>query len=356
MANPQTRRADAVIADPRWQALTTRDAKADGAFVYAVETTGVYCRPACPSRLAKPENIRFFATPAEAEAAGFRPCKRCKPEGRSRASEHAEIVAAACRFIEDAETPPSLAELAAHTRISAFHLHRMFKAFTGVTPKAYATARRAERLRRELGSGNSVTGAIYDAGYNSSGRFYAESDALLGMTPSRYRKGGAAAEVHFAIARTSLGAVLVAETIKGICAIDLGDDPETLIEEFQARFPTAALVGDDAAFDRRVAQVVGLIETPQAGCDLPLDIRGTAFQRRVWEALRRIPSGDTLTYTALAASVGAPSAVRAVARACATNTLAVAIPCHRVVRLDGALAGYRWGIARKRALLDRERS
>lgn len=355
MANAQTHHAAVIVADPRWRSLTERDAAADGAFVYAVETTGVYCRPACPSRLAKPENIRFFAAPADAEAAGFRPCKRCKPEGRSRASEHAGIVASVCRFIEAAESPPTLAELAAHARLSAHHLHRMFKAHTGVTPKAYAAAHRAGRVRRELDSGSSVTAAIYDAGYNSSGRFYAESAALLGMTPSRYRAGGAATEIRFAVGCTSLGAVLVAESARGICAIDLGDDAETLVEDFQDRFPAAELVGDDPAFASRVARVVGMVEAPQTGCNLPLDIRGTAFQRRVWEALRRVPCGDTLSYTELAARIGAPGSARAVARACAGNALAVAVPCHRIVRKDGDLAGYRWGLARKRALLDREK-
>ncbi len=356
MANAQTTHADAIVADPRWQRLTARDASADGAFVYAVETTGVYCRPACPSRLAKPENIRFFATPAAAEAAGFRPCKRCKPEARSRASVQAELVAAVCRHIEAAETPPTLADLAARAGISAYHLHRLFKVHTGVTPKAYAAAHRAERLRRELGTGGSVTGAIYDAGYSSSGRFYAEADAVLGMTPSRYRSGGAGTEIRFAVAQSSLGAVLAAESVRGICTIALGDDPEVLLEDFQGRFPAAVLVGDDAEFHKRVAQVVGLIEAPRTKCDLPLDIQGTAFQRRVWETLRRIPSGETRTYTQLAASIGAPGSVRAVARACATNAIAVAIPCHRIVRIDGGLAGYRWGIARKRALLDREKT
>ncbi len=356
MADTQTRHADAIVADPRWQCLSARDATADGTFVYAVETTGVYCRPACPSRLAKPENIRFFATPAAAEAAGFRPCKRCNPDGRSRASDHVEIVAATCRAIEAADAPPTLAELATHAGLSAHHLHRLFKAHTGVTPKAYAVACRAQRLRRELGSGHSVTAAFYDAGYNSSGRFYAESEGLLGMTPSRYRKGGAAMEIHFAVAPSSLGSVLVASTAKGICAIDLGADPATLIKDFRGRFPAATLVGDDPEFGLRMARVVSLIETPQPGCDLPLDIRGTAFQRRVWEALQRIPCGETLTYTELAARIGAPRAARAVARACATNALAVAVPCHRVVRSDGDLAGYRWGIARKRALLDREKT
>jgi len=355
MAKTDPTLAAAVVADPRWRSLIARDASADGAFVYAVQTTGVYCRPACPSRLAKPENIRFFASAAEAEAAGFRPCKRCKPNTRSRLSAQAELVAAACRAIEAAETPPTLADLAASAALSPFHFHRIFKAHTGVTPRAYAAALRARRVRHALGNGGTVTGAIYDAGYASSGRFYAESDAVLGMTPSRYRAGGTATEIRFAVAISSLGAVLVAETENGICAIDLGDDPETLIEAFQARFPVAQLVGDDAGFATRVAQVVALIETPSSTCDLPLDIRGTAFQHRVWEALRRVAPGETLTYTELAARIGAPKSVRAVARACASNALAVAIPCHRIVRVGGGLAGYRWGLARKQALLDREK-
>lgn len=346
----------AIASDPRWQSVISRDAQADGQFVYAVATTGVYCRPGCPSRRANPENVRFFDGAAEAEAAGYRPCKRCKPDRRSLSAEHAASVAAACRAIESAETPPTLAKLAAQAGLSIFHFHRIFKSVTGVTPRAYAAAQRAARVRRELDGSPTVTAAIYDAGYNSSGRFYADSHAVLGMTPSRYRAGGAETEIRLALGACSLGAILVARSPQGICAIALGDNPESLLREVQDRFPAAEIVGDDEDFHTLVAQVVGLIEAPGTGCDLPLDIRGTAFQRRVWEALRRIPPGETLTYTELAARIGAPKSVRAVAGACAANAIAVAIPCHRIVRTDGGLAGYRWGVARKQALLEREKA
>lgn len=347
-------RAASTRADPRWPALASRDPAADGAFVYAVVTTGVYCRPTCPSRLARPENIRFYATPEEAAAAGFRPCRRCRPDGRSPAAEQAAVVAALCRRIEAAEGQPGLAELADSVGWSPYHLHRTFKAVTGLTPRAYGAAQRAARVRRALVHQASVTDAMYDAGYASSGRFYAESGAILGMTPGRYRAGGRDTEIRFAVARCSLGALLVARTDVGICAISLGDDPDALVRELEDRFPEASLAGGDAAFEQQVAQVVAFVEAPRIGLELPLDIRGTAFQQRVWETLRAIPPGETLSYSEVAERIGAPGSARAVAGACAANALAVAIPCHRVVRNDGGLSGYRWGVERKRALLDKE--
>lgn len=344
--------------DPRWAALAARDTSADGAFVYGVVTTGVYCRPACPSRLAKPENIVFFDDCAAAEATGLRPCKRCDPRGVSDGARRSAAIAAACRMIEaaqaDMQSPPGLEALAARAGLSPFHFHRLFKAETGVTPKAYADGLRNARLRSALGAGASVTAAIYDAGFNAPSRFYEKSREVLGMTPTAFRKGAPDAAIHFAIGQCSLGAILVARSATGICAILIGDEPEPLARDLQDRFPRAELIGGDRDFEATVAAVVGLVEAPGIGLDLPLDIRGTAFQQRVWQALIRIPAGSTATYTEVAAMIGEPRAVRAVAGACAANKIAIAIPCHRVVRNDGSLSGYRWGVARKRALLARE--
>ena len=340
----------------RWAAVTRRDQAADGAFFYSVRTTGVYCRPSCAARLANRENVRFHLTSAEAERAGFRPCKRCRPNQASLAQRNGAAIAAACRLIEQAEEMPSLDALARRAGMSRFHFHRVFKQVTGVTPKSYAAAHRAKRVRDELAGGDSVTAAMYNAGFNSSGRFYAASSGVLGMTPTAFRKGGRGADIRFAVGECWLGSVLVAATDKGVCAIMLGDDPDALVRELQDRFPNAKLIGGDREFERLIARVVGHVEAPGTGLDLPLDVRGTAFQQRVWQALRAIPPGSTTTYTEIAKRIGHPKSIRAVARACATNAVAVAIPCHRVVRTDGSLAGYRWGIARKRALLDREKA
>jgi AraC family transcriptional regulator, regulatory protein of adaptative response / methylated-DNA-[protein]-cysteine methyltransferase len=346
--------ATGTTADPRWAAVEARDPAADGRFFYAVKTTGVYCRPSCPSRPARPENISFFDSAAAAEQAGFRPCQRCRPDQPPLAEQHAALVAGLCRFIENADTPPSLAELARQAGLSRYHLHRIFKAVTGLTPRDYAVAQRAKRLRAGLARGAGVTDAILDAGYNSPGRFYEQAHLLLGMTPNRYRAGGTATEIRFAVGQCSLGAILVAASPRGICAISLGDDPEALVREVQDRFPQATLIGADPAFEDWIARVVGFVEAPKLGLDLPLDLRGTVFQQRVWQALQQIPTGETVSYTELARRIGAPAAFRAVASACAANVLAVAIPCHRVVRQDGSLSGYRWGVARKKALIERE--
>jgi AraC family transcriptional regulator of adaptative response/methylated-DNA-[protein]-cysteine methyltransferase len=348
--------AAATVADPRWAALCTRDASVDGRFFYSVRSTGVYCKPSCAARAPRPENVAFHSSAADAEAAGFRPCKRCRPERLASAAPHAALVAELCRTIESAEQAPTLEQLAERAGLSAFHLHRVFKAVTGLTPRAYAQAHRAERVRQALRSDDtaSVTDAIYGAGYGSGGRFYAEADAVLGMTASRYRAGGADAEIRFAVGECSLGAIVVAASERGVCHIALGDDPDALLRELQDRFPRARLVGGDAPFEALVARVVGHVEAPRLGLDLPLDVRGTAFQQRVWQALREIPAGGTASYADVAQRIGAPRAVRAVAQACAANALAVAIPCHRVVRRDGAASGYRWGVERKRALLERE--
>lgn len=350
-----TEAAQRVEDDPRWRAVVARDAAEDGKFVYAVRTTGVYCRPSCPARQAKAENVAFFAGPAEAEAAGFRACRRCTPNAASLAEQHAATIARACRAIEAAETPPPLRQLARAAGLSPYHFHRVFKAVTGLTPKAYATATRGGRARQALvEGGRSVTAALYDAGFNSSGRFYESADAVLGMTPGAYRAGGRDMAIRFALAECSLGSLLVAESARGICAIALGDDPDQLARELQDRFPNARLIGGDADFEAKVATVVGFVEAPRRGLDLPLDLRGTAFQQRVWQALRAIPPGETASYAEIARRIGVPTAARAVAGACAANPVAVAVPCHRVVRHDGALSGYRWGVQRKKALLEKE--
>jgi AraC family transcriptional regulator, regulatory protein of adaptative response / methylated-DNA-[protein]-cysteine methyltransferase len=340
--------------EARWEAVRRRDPAADGAFYYSVRTTGVYCRPSCAARLARRENVDFHLTCADAERAGFRPCKRCRPNEAGLAERHAAAVAKACGLIDGADEMPSLDVLADAAGLSRYHFHRVFKAVTGVTPKAYADARRGERVRQELARSETVTQAIYGAGFNSNGRFYAASDSLLGMTPTQYRTGGNGNVIRFAVGECSFGSILVAATDKGVCAIEFGDDPDALVHALQDRFPKAQLVGGDRTFEQLVAKVVGFIEAPAQGLDLPLDIRGTAFQKRVWNAIRDIPAGATASYADLARRIGLPSASRAVAQACASNTLAVAIPCHRVVRRDGGLSGYRWGVERKEALLTRE--
>ena len=347
-------RSSETSTDPRWDAIIRRDAASDGGFWYSVATTGVYCRPSCAARTPRPENVAFHASCDAAEAAGFRACKRCQPRGESPKARMAGVIAELCRWIETAETEPSLTQLARRAGLSTYHLHRQFKAGTGVTPKGYAAAHRTRRVREGLESGETVTNALYDAGFGSNGRFYEASNGILGMKPKQFQDGGAGTNIRFAVGACRLGAILVAQSDKGICAISLGDDASALVRELQDRFPKAHLVGDDPAFDALVAHVVGFVEAPETGFDLPLDIRGTAFQQKVWQALRAIPAGKTLSYAELATAIGSPAAVRAVAGACAANTLAVAIPCHRIVRTDGSLSGYRWGVDRKQALLQAE--
>ena len=341
-------------SDPRWARVVARDKSADGAFWYSVRTTGVYCRPSCPSRTANAANVTLHNSLAAARATGARPCRRCNPEGSSAEAENAALVERACRLIETAEAAPSLAELAEAAELSPGYFHRIFKAQTGLTPKAYAAAHRARRVRAELTRSTTVTEAIYDAGFNSNGRFYETARAVLGMTPTRYRAGGADEELRFAVGQSSLGAILVASSAKGVASILIGDDPDALVRDLQDRFPKARLVGGDAGYEALVARVVGFVEQPALGLDLPLDVRGTAFQQRVWQALRDIPAGATATYAEIAQAIGAPKSTRAVAGACAANAIAVAIPCHRVIRNDGALSGYRWGVERKRTLIERE--
>jgi AraC family transcriptional regulator of adaptative response/methylated-DNA-[protein]-cysteine methyltransferase len=343
-----------VTDDERWQALVERDAEADGVFYYSVKTTGVYCRPDCPARLAHRKNIAFHDTCEAAERAGFRACKRCRPKSDSLKESHAKAVARACRLIENTEASLSLDRLAELVGMSSYHFHRLFKAHTGVTPKAYANAHRAKQVAKELSSADTITDAIYDSGYSSNSRFYESSDETLGMTPTAYRSGGRGATIRFAVGETFLGSILVAASDKGICAISLGDNPDGLTHELQDRFPNAELVGGDAEFEKVVAKVVGFVSNPSLGLDLPLDIRGTAFQLRVWEALRRVPSGSRVSYREIAEQIGQPQSARAVAKACGANTLAVAVPCHRVIRTDGGISGYRWGAERKSSLLQRE--
>jgi AraC family transcriptional regulator, regulatory protein of adaptative response / methylated-DNA-[protein]-cysteine methyltransferase len=338
----------------RWAAVLRRDPGADGAFYYSVRTTGVYCRPTCAARTPRQENVAFHRSREEAERHGFRPCKRCRPDEIALAQRHAAAVAQACCTIKEAETAPSLDALAASAGMSRYHFHRVFKSIAGVTPREYAAAHRAQRVRSELSRTDTITEAIYGAGFNSNGRFYAVSPDILGMTPTDYRSGGSRTAIRFAVAECSLGSVLVAATDRGVCSILLGDDPEVLVRDLQDRFPRADMIGGDAEFESTVAAVVGMVDAPARGLDLPLDVRGTAFQHRVWQALRTIPPGSTATYSEIAERIGAPQAVRAVAQACASNPVAVAIPCHRVVRTDGGLSGYRWGVERKRALLERD--
>jgi AraC family transcriptional regulator of adaptative response/methylated-DNA-[protein]-cysteine methyltransferase len=341
--------------ESRWQSLLDRDPVADGAFVYSVKTTGVYCRPTCPSRLAHRKNIRFHTTCEEAEAAGFRACKRCNPTGESIAEHQASIVAQACRIIEESGEVPNLDDLARSVGMSSHHFHRVFKAQTGLTPRGYAVAHRSRRVREELTRRDTVTEAIYGAGFNSNSRFYESSKQVLGMTPKTFRRGGNGTTIRFAIGESWLGPILVAASDKGVCAILLGEDPDELVRDLQDRFPKAEFIGGDVEFEQLVATVVGFLENPSSGLELPLDIRGTAFQQRVWEALRRIPAGSTASYAEIAERIAQPGSVRAVAQACAANHLAVAVPCHRVVRTDGSLSGYHWGVERKGRLIKRER-
>jgi AraC family transcriptional regulator of adaptative response/methylated-DNA-[protein]-cysteine methyltransferase len=350
----QTAAITTEAADPRWKSLSARDRAADGTFFFSVKSTGIYCRPSCPARRPKPENVAFHASAEEAERAGFRPCKRCHPDRPDVWKQNTQVVAEICRMIEASDAIPNLDDLAKKAGFSPHHFHRLFKSVTGVTPRDYALAHRAIRMRAGLANGASVTSAIHEAGYGSPSRFYETSNKMLGMTPSDYRSGGANMDIHFAVGDSSLGKLLVATTERGICAIFLGDEPEELIADLKRRFPKASIAPAGKDFEKIVATVVGFVEQPKAGLDLPLDLRGTAFQQRVWNALREIPLGETTTYAEIAKRIGAPKAVRAVGTACGANHVSVAVPCHRVVGKSGALTGYRWGVERKKTLLERE--
>lgn len=342
--------------DAMWRAVVQKDQSAEGAFFYSVRSTGVYCRPSCAARLARRENVAFHASCDAAESAGFRSCKRCKPREAPLVDRHAALVAEACRAIEASGVNLKLEELAASAGMSAFHFHRVFTSIVGVTPKRFAQARRAKRAREALGEGQTITTAIYDAGFSSSGRFYASSNSMLGMTPSNFRQGAQGLSIQYAVGQCSLGWVVVAATEKGICAILFGDDRESALAGLHQQFPRADLRDGDAGFVDTVAKVIDFIDAPSRPVELPLSIQGTAFQVRVWDALREIPPGETVSYSQLAERIGAPRATRAVARACAANKIAVVIPCHRVVKSGGESGGYRWGAQRKEELLRKERA
>jgi AraC family transcriptional regulator of adaptative response/methylated-DNA-[protein]-cysteine methyltransferase len=342
--------------DAMWGAVLERDQNPDPQFFYAVKTTGVYCCPNCPSRRPKRQNVAYYPTTRHAENEGFRACLRCRPSLKSPKEETASRIASACRVIETAEEEPSLDELATRSGLSTFHFQRTFKAAMGVSPKAYAKAHRMKRFQDILNSSEaSITSAIYDAGYASSSRFYETATRALGMTPKQVRKGGKDVKILFAIGESTLGSVLIASSAKGVCSMLLGDTPEAVLDDLQGRFPAAELIGNDPDYETLIAQVIQFVDNPHYGFKLPLDIQGTAFQQRVWEALRDIPVGTTASYGEIAEKIGAPKSFRAVAQACGANNIAVAIPCHRVVRSDGGLSGYRWGVERKSAILEIER-
>jgi len=338
----------------RWQAILNRSSEADTCFVYGVITTGIYCRPTCAARRPKPENTQFFENFHMAEAAGFRACKRCQPNTTAPQYQQIEKITQICHLIATSETAPDLAEMANLAGLSPYHFQRVFKRLLGVTPKAYVKAHRTKRLQVELQEQPSVTEAIYEAGFESSSQVYTHTNSLLGMTPKQYRRGAHGEKIRYTIQRSQLGWVLIAATQRGICAIHLDESKNSLLQQLQSQFPQAHLADDDAQFNEWVTQVLALIEAPQYPSTLPLDIQGTAFQAQVWQALQKIPAGHTVTYTEIAEQIGKPTAVRAVARAIATNSLAIAIPCHRVIGRDGGLKGYRWGSNLKRALLEQE--
>ena len=340
--------------EQRWGAVVRRDPSADGAFLYAVRTTGVYCRPICRSRRPNRKNVEFFPDCAHAERAGFRPCMKCRPKALTPQPAARRAVLRACRMIDEAAEPPALKTLAGAAGLSPAYFQRLFKSIVGVSPRDYAAARRTSRLQGGLAGGGSVTGAILDAGFGSTSPLYTNVARTLGMKPSEFKGGGEGVRIRYAVARSFLGWVVVAATDRGICTIEFGDSPAELRSRLTDRFPRAELQGDDPGFTDQVKRVLRFIAAPGRGLDLPLDIRGTSFQRQVWKALQAIPAGATATYSEIAGRIGRPGAARAVARACASNRLAVAIPCHRIVRSDGAPGGYRWGLARKRALIERE--
>ncbi len=336
----------------RWAAVVARDVAADGRFVYAVTTTGVYCRPSCPARRPKPAHVRFFVTAAAAEAAGFRPCRRCRPEADDRSP--AAIVAAACRRLEEAEERLRLAELAAPLGVSPRRLRRLFRELLGITPKRYGTALGRQRFARLLERGEKVTVALYGAGFGGPAALHAAGGPVLGMPPSAYRRGGEGRRIRYALRRTALGWLLLAATDRGVCALEFGDDPDALEGRLRRRFARAESVARDRELEAWLARVLAFLENPASPLELPLDVRGTAFRERVWRALREIPPGETVDYGELAARIGAPRAARAVGAACGANPTALLIPCHRVRRRDGGLGGWRWGEERKRRLLAAE--
>jgi AraC family transcriptional regulator of adaptative response/methylated-DNA-[protein]-cysteine methyltransferase len=341
-------------ADPRWNAVLARDAAHDGEFVFAVSSTGVYCRPSCPARRPRRENVQFFLTPQQAERGGYRACLRCRPNSLS-GNTQSDGVKAICRFIEQhLDEPVTLERLGKEFRQSPFHLQRRFKAALGITPREYADSCRLRLLKRNLQAGDSVTRAMYDAGYGSSSRLYEKTASQLGMTPDKYRRGAIAAAIRYTFANSPLGRMMIAATERGICSIQFARTDGELIEGLRHEFPFATRKSDTGGLQAWVGTLLQQMRGKALDSALPLDIRATAFQRRVWAYLQSIPFGSTRSYSAVAKGIGQPSAARAVARACATNPVAVAIPCHRVVREDGSMGGYRWGIERKKTLLEME--
>ena len=337
----------------KWQQVMARDARQDGRFVFAVRTTGVYCRPSCPSRRPRRESVEFFAGPNEAERAGYRACLRCKP---TEISAQAQYVTRARQLLDNAEGVVTLAQLSRRVGLSPFHLQRLFKRATGLSPREYQSARRMQQVKTGLRQGEAVTTALYDAGFGSPSRLYEKAPQQLGMTPGEYRRGGVGATIVFAIAPTALGRILVAATARGLCAVRFGETASDLEHDLRREFHAASLQRDELAMKKYVDPLVAAIRGENTIIDLPLDVRATAFQMKVWEKLRQIPRGETRSYSDIAREIGEPKAVRAVARACASNPVALAEPCHRVVRSDGDLAGYRWGVDKKKKLLEQERA
>ena len=340
----------------RWEAIVQRMQQSDGEFFYGVVTTGIYCRPVCSSRIPNRENVRFFDTTQLAEDADFRPCKRCTPRKESAPNTALDVVTQACKFIEESEKEPTLNQLADIVGLSPYHFHRLFKKTLGITPKQYAAANRQNRVRTNLRQDATITDAIYESGYESSSRFYENAASSLGMKPSEFQKGGKGKLIRYGIVQSYLGWVLVAVSDRGVCRIDFDDSPEILKARLDENFPNAELISDDPTISSIISQTVAFLETPELEYALPLDIQGTAFQQQVWQALRDIRPGTTVSYGDIAKQIGNPKAVRAVAQACGSNSIAVAIPCHRVVRKNGELGGYRWGIKRKEMILEREAS
>jgi AraC family transcriptional regulator, regulatory protein of adaptative response / methylated-DNA-[protein]-cysteine methyltransferase len=346
--------------EERWQAVQTRNQAFDGHFYYGVKSTGIYCRPSCSSRQPRREQVVFFNQTAIAEDAGFRACRRCHPQEQTVRDPQLAMVERACRLIADnvasnSETPLKLAELSSALGISPYHLQRTFKRHMGISPREYLATCRAEKFKNELKKGESVTMALYEAGYSSSSRLYEQSTAQLGMTPGNYRKGGSGWQINYTIVASPLGRLLIAATTEGICAVSLADQDQDLITALQQEYPAASLSRNDAELEQAVTAILNYLSGEQPHLDLPLDLQATAFQRRVWQELRAIPYGSTRSYGEIATSIGQPTASRAVARACATNPVALIIPCHRVVRNDQSLSGYRWGVERKAKLLTQER-
>ncbi len=338
----------------RWQAVKDKDKNATPAFYYAVKTTGIYCVPGCASRRPKQENVEYFESTSLAVSAGYRACKRCRPDDPAHAGIDSDRVVTVCRIIEQAEEPPSLDDLATTVNLSPSHFQRLFTEHVGVSPKVYAQAIRDAKVRLALETDQPVTQAIFDAGYGSSSRFYERSGKVLGMTAKAYKKGGAHMLIQYAVAESFLGLIMAGFTDRGICSIEFGETEDELVQALFERFPNAEIIPGDSLLEAHMAQVVSFIKSPQKGLSLPLDIQGTAFQQRVWDELQNIPAGETRTYSQVAEALNIPGSVRAVASACARNKIAVVIPCHRVLRKGGGLGGYYWGLERKSALLENE--